>query len=539
TVKCDDIYYSEKLHFYSFIIAPLMMSAGWDFVQHYPERLQQVSWDQCRDAAREWLSQPNYVVTVVKPVGKSGKVGFKPEDMTADDVIAHFDTAVFTDYDISQGIELTYPETDSIGFELIGNAQYYREVLPNGLTVIIKSSPDSRVFAMNVLGKNRTACEPPGKEGITDFVNHCIERGTATRSSKELSRDLSRIGANVSLYDNPWIPMDDRYTTRRFSFMKFETIEEYAEKGFYLFTEMLCYPSFDSQEVAGVRRSLLATLGRNTTSPRKTARNLFFENLFEGHNYSRPISGTLASVTSITPADLHKYHSRFYSPENMILCIGTSRSAETVMQWINRSLGRMTAAGFTAPEITPPESVSKIRTVHNDLESEQISMYLGGILPGANDDDAVAIKVATSILSSRLYLNLREKQGLAYSIGAGSVFDRDFGWTYSVISTASENYQQALDGILLEIEKLKLDGPTRSEIVSACNQLWGSLIRAKLSRINQAYYLSVDEYLGRPLGYDQKYLSELSQVTTNSVRRVMTSYFSTDRYILTSAGRKP
>ncbi len=71
TVRCDDIYYAEKLHYYSFIIAPMMMSAGWDFLQDYPDRLSRVSWDQCRRAAGDWLAEPKYVATIVRPGGDS------------------------------------------------------------------------------------------------------------------------------------------------------------------------------------------------------------------------------------------------------------------------------------------------------------------------------------------------------------------------------------------------------------------------------------------------------------------------------------
>ncbi|MCK4301188.1 MAG: insulinase family protein [candidate division Zixibacteria bacterium] len=539
TVRCDDIYYSEKLHFYSFIIAPMMMSAGWDFLQDYPDRLSRVSWDQCRQAAGEWLAEPDYVATIVRPVGDSPNPPWEPPTMPAADVTAYFDTAQFVAYDLTVGYPLEWPETDSVDYELKDPAEYHYETLANGLTLIIKSSPDSRVFAMNVLGKNRTASEPDGKEGITDFVQRCLEKGTATRNARELSRDLAGIGANVTLYDNPWIPYDDRYTTRRFSFLKFETIDAFAEKGFYLFCEMLLYPAFDSVEAESVRRSMFGILGRDAGSPRKVARNLFYETMFGDGAYARSISGIPQSIGSITIEDLREHHTCFYSPGNLILSITTNKPVATIRRWVDRVFGRMTAGYPPAQGVAGPVPIHETRTAHRDLESEQISLYLGSPLPGAASDDVAALNVAASILSTRLYLNLREKQGLAYSVGAGAVFDKDFGWQYSVISTAPDNYQKALDGITLEIEKLKLDGPTKSEITSARNHIWGRLGMAKLSRINQAYYLAVDEYLGRGPGYDSRYLKALSEVTVDSVRRVMGRYFRTDACVLVSAGRKP
>jgi len=539
TARCDEIYYTEKLHYYGFIISSRIMSVGWDYIESYGDRLAQVEWADCQRAAHQWLANPNYVATIVKPVNESGKAPYQPHGLTPEDVIAHFDTTTFREYDLVTGHQITYPKTDAVDFELVDKAVYHRESLANGMSVIIKSSSDSRVFAMNVLGRNRSANESPDKAGITDFVNRCLEKGTTARSAEQLARDLSSIGANVTLYDNPWIPYDDRYTTRRFSFLKFETIDDFAEEGFHLFTEMLLYPAFDSTEVENVRRSMLGTLARNSSSVRDAARNLFYETLFEGKAYAKSIMGTRESINSITVADLKKHHAQYYSPDNIILSIVSGRSAEEVLGWIDRSFGRLSKTGFVSRQGEQPEPVPDVSSAHKELEKEQIMLYMGSPTPGAASDDAISLSVASSILSNRLGLTLREKQGLAYSVGAGTVLDRNFGWFYASIGTAAENYQKALDGITFQIEKLKLDGPTQAELNKARNRMWGHLMSAKLSRINQAYYLGVDEYLGREPDYDKTLLEQLSQVTAESVREVASKYFRTDAYVLASAGKRP
>jgi len=539
SIKCDDIYYAEKLHYYGFIIAPMMMTTGWEFIQKYPELLDQIEWDQCRQVADKWFGESNYIATVVRPVGESGKTAYLPSELTAEEVTDYFSSAEFPEYDLSAATHLEYPTTDSVSFELADDAAYHSETLANGLTVIIKSSPDSRVFAVNVLGKNRTAGEPTDKTGITDFVNRCLEKGTMSRSASQMSKDMTAIGANITLYDNPWIPYDDRYTTRRYSFIKFETIDEYAQQGFGLFADMLLYPAFDPDEVEKVRKSMQGVIGRNTASPSKVARDLFYKTLFENKPYAASIMGSFRSIGSITADDLRSHHAHFYSPENMIMTIGTNRAIPEVLGWVERTFGRMASSGHTLPSGEMPDQLTTVKKAHVDLDKEQIGIYLGSVLPGANSNDAAALAVATSILSSRLYLNLREKQGLAYSTGAGSRFDTEFGWYYCVIGTSAENYQRALDGLILQINKLKLDGPTAKEVAQARNSLWGRLMSAKLSRINQAYYLAVDNYLGRAIGHDKEFLGQLEEVTVESVRRVASVYFRTDNYVLATAGRMP
>ncbi|UCD62978.1 MAG: insulinase family protein [Candidatus Zixiibacteriota bacterium] len=539
SVKTNDIYTSEKLYFLAFMIGPRLMTSGWESVASYPDDLGRVQWSDCRRAAERRLRSPDYVATIVRPVGESGKTPYAPYEMPAEEVAAHFDSVQFAAYDLEKGRPLTFPSTDSVILAYEDRAQYSREILDNGLTVIIKSNPDTRVFGMNIIGKNRSAGEAAGKAGITDFVNRCLDKGTVTRDASELARDLARIGANVTLCDNPWIPYDDRYTTRRFSFMKFETIDEYAEKGFHLFSDMILYPSFDSAEVENVRRSMMGTLGRQSASPGNVARDAFFATLFEGKAYASPIMGSPQTLAMISAEDLKTHHAAFYSPANMILTITSNQPVERVREWVGIRFGRLSYPPLEPTAAEPPEPIFETKVNHTDLDKEQVSIYIGNALPGADNPDVAAIKVATAILSNRLALNLREKQGLAYSVGSNAVFDRRFGWFYSTIGTASTNYRTALDGIILEIEKLRYDGPTGEELTRARNQLWGSLMRAKLSSVNQAYYLGVDEYLGRPLGYDGEFLKALSEVTFDSVRRVAAQYFRTDACVLATAGKLP
>jgi zinc protease len=515
-----------------------MMSGGWDWIQRYPDRLDSVTWEQCQTVAGKWLTTPNYIVTVVTP-GDSSETPYKPTSLDSTEVVDYFKGAQFPTHDLSKGIKLTYPETDSVKFDLVDKAIYGRQVLDNGLTVLVKSSRDSRVFAVNILGKNRSVNEPDNQAGITDFVNRCLAKGTLTRNAQQLTRDLSAIGATLTLNDNPWIPYDDRYTSHSFSFIKFETIEPYADSGFALLSDIVMHPAFDTTEVENVRREMMGVLGRSATSPSETARNLYYSKLFEGHPYGKAITGSAPTVGAITVDDVKRHHSTFYSPGNMILSIVTSRDTASVMNWVRQTFGTMPKADSASLVSTvelPPYTGG---AVHTELPKEQVAIQAGGRLPGATAAESLDLQVATSVLSSRLYDILRERQGLAYSTGAGAEFTRDFGWYYVTIATGSENYQTALDGLTLQTEKLAFDGPQWSEVRSARNQIWGRLMSAKLSRINQAYYLGVDEFMGQTTGYDRQLLQDLMKVTPETVRRTAEKYFRPDLWVIASAGKKP
>jgi zinc protease len=209
------------------------------------------------------------------------------------------------------------------------------------------------------------------------------------------------------------------------------------------------------------------------------------------------------------------------------------------MGWARTIFGAVAPSEGTHVPVLPPLPDYSSGEFHQGLNKEQIAIYAGGRLPGAASDEADDLQVAASVLSSRLYEDLRERQGLAYSTGAGAEFDRDFGWYYVSIATGAENYQTALDGLTVQTEKLALDGPREAEIRRAKNQIWGRLMSAKLSRINQAYYLALDDFLGREPGYDRILLDRLQKVSVQSVRRAAARHFRPSLWVIASAGRKP
>ena len=164
--KTSEIYLREKLHYYGFMIAPLMVSAGYDFIDNLAMNLGKVKAADVARVADKYFRQYDYVATVVTPKTSAAA--------TAKTEI---------------------------------HSQYLQQVLPNGLEVIIKSNPYSEVQAFMVLGKDRAACEAVGQEGITDFVNRMLDKGTAGYSKEEQTMEKEGYGhvAAVSFFNSGFI----------------------------------------------------------------------------------------------------------------------------------------------------------------------------------------------------------------------------------------------------------------------------------------------------------------------------------------------
>ena len=496
SMKTQEIYLREKLHYYGFMIAPMMVSTGYEFMESLVDSLEKVDLTAMGAVAAKYFSDLDYVGTIIEPQDDSGS-----EIMTAD------------------------------------LSDVRRVELENGLTVIIKQDPDSRVFAVNIFGKNRAAMEPPGKDGITDFLNRMLEKGTAKYDKETLSEKLANIGANVTVTDNPYIPYDDRYTSRQYSFIKFETIDEYADQGLDLLAEMVINPALDSAEVDGVKREMAQALGMASGSTYQNTRNNFYNLMFgENHPFAKVPLGSQRTVMTITQENLKAYHTRFYAPNNMIMTICTNLETDWVLNKIKNSFGQMESKALGNIQITPPRQPEGVVSNNIPMDKEQAYIYLGAPTIGIHNPDYPALVVATDILSSRLALELREVQGLAYSVGAGLSTTPEFGWYLVTMGTGKDNYQVAYNGILAEIEKMQSDPVSEAEIRKAQNSIWGSSLTRRLSRINQAYYMTLYDFLGMGFDYNDEYIDQIRSVTVSDVQRVAQKYYSTENYFLSTVG---
>jgi zinc protease len=417
-------------------------------------------------------------------------------------------------------------------------SKFVHETLPNGLDLIISYNPDSRVFAVNILGKNRASNEPYGKDGITDFVNRMLVLGADGMNAEEIQNKLDDIGATITANDNPYIPYDDRYTSRAFSFIKFETIDEYANQGERLLYDIVAKADFQESEIAKTKKKVMGIIGMNSGSTYQTCRDLLYKTLFSTHPFEKPVLGTPATVGSFTRDEVVKYHKHFYAPNNMIMAVATNIDPDTVKSWIIATFGKMEKDNSTYYDIKPPLKIDGVEEVHAEMDKEQIYIYMGMLVPGLKSPDAPAINMATAILSSRMGLNLREKQGLAYSVGMDCEFMPDFGWAVASIGTGFANYDAATSGIISLIDAMITNEPSNEELAKAQNSMWGSMLLARASRINQAFYMCKNEFLGVGYNYENDYLTKIRQVTPADIKHVVRDNFGIYDMIIATAGKK-
>ncbi len=485
----SEVITQEKFHYFGIMMADEIAVGGIDNLLNRRKMIQDVSPADVAAVASRYLDGAGFYATAYVPGGK----------------------------DLDEQEDRNRKET-------------VRKVLPNGLVLLIESSDGSDVFAMNVFARGRSHYEPSDRQGSSEILSRLFLRGTDSRNFETLAQDLRSIGAQVTVVDNPMIPYDDRYTTPAYSFLRFQTLGKYHEEAIELISDMLRNPSLDDSEIELVREEVKGLIQRDGKSSYKEGRALLMETMFENHPFEHRIVGQIDHVSRITRMDLSSFHEKLYSPGNLIVSVVTSLPIDVTEKKLGEALGGSWGSGETFGEYPAPSPVDEIKEVMVDMKSNQAYLYFGFPLPGARDPRAPDIIIMNSILSARLGLSLREQEGLAYSVGSSVRFDRNFGYLVISMGTAGESVEPAKEGILAQIADLSRDGITEKELSRAVSDYRGDLLRKRMSRLNKAYYMALNEYLGW-VGEDSIYNS-MQELTVQDVDSAARDYLSNNPYVL-------
>ena len=486
---------SEQAMYYGFLKAPMINAKGYSFVAAYPGHLRAVTPDATRRVAEKYFSRPVFSATALVPTGK-----LPPAQPAAD---VHY---------------------------------WKRETLPNGLTLIGKGSDESDVFAMSLFTRQRSALEPPDQEGISDFVQRMLLHGTPSRSEEAIHKELDNLAAQIQFVDNPFIPYDDPWTTNRFNFFRLEVLDELRGAALDLMGDVVAHASFPETQVAKVREEIIRLQQREGDNSSKRAVQRLHELMLLPTPYTRTILGNETSIPKITRENLAEYHKHLYAPSNLIVIAVGKGTTAGVMRDLKARFESLKGEVVDVPA-TSPISRKDFLSEKVPANKQQTQIAAGTLAAGWNSPDAAVLRVLNSILSERLAVELREKQGLAYSVGSDLQQEKDYGWIEVRMGTRPEAAEQARQGLLAVVKNLAAGEISGDERERAINGLWGSLLRQRLSRIGQAFYRGVDEVRGSGFDAEDHLLPALRAVTVEDLKRVAGELMNTDHWVMVSVGK--
>jgi zinc protease len=400
------------------------------------------------------------------------------------------------------------------------------DTLPDGTQVVLARNNDSQVFALHVALRPRSASEPPGKEGIAAVLHRMFTRGTLVADAASLSARLDLLGARLKAYDDPSIPFDDYYTTPEFSYLRLELPADGWREGVMLLGELLRFPRLEPEELESAKKAILDVQTRRAEASSSRALDAMNRLLAPGSPLAHPVLGTPESIASITLDDLRAFHHQYVTGRHLIVTGVSPVEPGVVLEAVRAALKELPAGNEPrqVPKVpltpsTPPSQRSK------NLR-EQISIAMAYVFDAPAGDES-ALAVAGAMLSDALEFQLREKRGLAYSIGA-SVGRWGGRMRFLVrMGTRRPNLDEALEGLRRGIADFR---PSSEDAVSrAANALRGRLLMRRLTAVNQAYFLALERMDGEQPGDALRRVEALRAVDLGAVSKVVKTYFDVNR----------
>jgi zinc protease len=388
-----------------------------------------------------------------------------------------------------------------------------RYQLPNGLRVIVKRNPSVPLVALRLSFLGGQLAETRATEGVSSFIAEMLQRGTEQRSAAQLAAEVEDIAGSL-----------DGFSGRNSFGLTGEFLKESLDTGLELFADALLHPSFPADEIEKLRREQIAAIRRREDNLASRAFELFADALHAPHPYSFPTMGTEKSVSKFDRATLERYYQTYATPANGVLGVVGDVDPDQLVEAIAFYLG-----GWKGPEkvALPARPTPPARRGPHEValrkQKQQVHIVLG--FPGLrlNDPDQPALEVLTQILSGqggRLFLELRDKKSLAYTVSAFEVEGLDPGAFGVYIASAPEKREESLAGLRAELVRV-LDEPIEpAEIERARAYLIGSHAVSLQSYALQASLLSLDELYGLGAAHHLEYAKRIEAVTVDDVRRV-------------------
>ena len=386
-------------------------------------------------------------------------------------------------------------------------------VSPGGITAWLVHEPSVPLIALDFAFKGGANQDPPEKAGVATMATSLLDEGAGDIDSKSFHERLEAKAVEVSFS-----------ATRDYVSGSLRTLTENQDEAFELLKLALTAPRFDGADVERIREQTLSELRRATTSPNELASRRWWATAFAGHPYGSPPRGTLESVPTITTDDLKAFTRRVFARDNLKIGIVGNIDAAAAGALVDRVFGSLPAKSTLSPvaKASPQGLGQKIAV---DLDVPQSVLIIGGAGILRKDPDFMAAFVLNHILggsafSSRLYKEVREARGLAYSVYS-AVMPLDYAALFfSSTATRYDRAVQTLEVMEAEIRKMAETGPTEEELTKAKSFLTGSYAlrfdtSAKIAE--QLVLIQLDD-LG--IDYIDKRNDLVNAVTLADVKRV-------------------
>jgi zinc protease len=503
---------ARKLGFFATV------GGGLEWEDEYTRQVRAVTPASLRAAAQKYLGVENATISALLPASEEPRVA-KAESRLLSMLAASNETARAR---FAPAAPLPAAATD---------AEVIRVRLPSGARLLVKRDPSVALVAMRAVWIGGLRYEDAKSNGVNNLIAALATRGTKTMSGDELAHEVEAMAGSIGGFSG------------RNSFgMRAELLARHWDRGLEILADCILNPAFKDEELEKERRQALEEIRTQADNISSEAFRLFQQTLYKKHPYRMDVLGTAESVSGLTRKKLVDYYKRHMAPEQMTLAIvgdidpdAVVKKARALFGAPGQKAGKAGAAPdapalpWDAKNPVPKQQVFKFQN------KQQAHVVYG--FPGTTivDPDRFPLEVLATILSGqggRLFVELRDKKGLAYRVSAFSVEGVDPGYFAVYIATSPENLDVAVAGIEDELGKIAATAVPKAELERAKRYLVGAHEISLQRRAALASTLAFHDCYG--VGWDEyrRYAPGILAVTAQDVQRVAKKFLDPEHAVI-------
>ena len=385
-----------------------------------------------------------------------------------------------------------------------------RDTLDNGLRLLTETIPYVRSISFGVWLARGSRHEGPARPGIAHFVEHMLFKGSESRSAEEIAQAVDSIGGQM-----------DASTGKENANYSIKVLDEQLPVAVDILSDIVLHPRFAEDDVHREKNVILEEIKMVEDTPDDLVHELFLQGFWTGHPLGKPILGTKDSIEAMTAEALREYFAATYTADNLIVAAAGNLEHAKVRELVERLFGGVPRGAAHAPDISPVDHALVI-VRNKDLEQSHICLGVGAYAQ-QHKERYVALVLNTVMggsMSSRLFQNVREKRGLAYSVGSGLSAFRDAGLLSIYAGCANERVGEVISVIMGELRQLVDQPIAATELQRAKDNVKGGLLLGLESTWHRAAYLARQEiYFDRMYTIDET-IAGINAVTVADVNRV-------------------
>jgi predicted Zn-dependent peptidase len=333
-----------------------------------------------------------------------------------------------------------------------------------GLTVVTERVPTALSVAAGVWVAVGSRDEPDDVAGVSHFLEHLLFKGTPTRSAQDISRSVDRVGGDFNAF-----------TTKEYTAYYCRVPARHQQMCIDLLGDVLTRPLIDDADVAREAQVILEELAMDDDSPDDVAHRLFTERVFAGHPLGRDTAGRRDAVRAMTAAQVREFYEASYHAASMVVTIAGPHDHDEMVGLVEAAFGDVRSGG-EMPEREAPATIGASLSVDDD--TEQVHIVVGGRALRRRHPHREALDVVNHVLggglSSRLFDEIRERRGLAYSVYSGVSAYSDAGAFQMYAGTQVDQAPQVVELMVEQVASLSADGITDEELDVARGYLTGA-----------------------------------------------------------------